>query len=272
VTIITLTTDFGTIDSYVGTMKGVILGIAPEVTLVDISHEIPPQNVRGGAFVLGSACPYFPLGSIHVVVVDPGVGSKRRILAARTRRATYVGPDNGVLSWALERETVQSIISVTESKYWLEEISGTFHGRDIFAPVAAHLARGVPIEQLGSPATDLVQLPVPLPRQGADGSVHSEVIYIDRFGNLVTAIRIHTEDHRIVNLSDGNEEVHLGQRTRTEILGQHTDSVRHNYADIVPGELVALVGSSGHLELAVRDGSAATVLKGYIGAPVRVVP
>ena len=271
-TIITLTTDFGTTDSYVGMMKGVILGIVPEVTLVDISHEIPPQDVRGGAFVLESACPYFPPGTIHVVVVDPGVGSKRRILAGRTRRGTYVGPDNGVLSWALESEEVQAIISVTQSLYWLDEISGTFHGRDIFAPVAAHLARGVPIERLGIPITDPIRLPLSSPHQEADGAVHSEVIYIDRFGNLVTAIRLHLEDHRIVNLPDRNEEVRLSQKTRVEILGQHIDSIRHNYADVAPGELVALVGSSGHLELAVRDGSAATILKGYIGARVRVIP
>jgi S-adenosylmethionine hydrolase len=177
-----------------------------------------------------------------------------------------------VLSWALENEEAQTIISVTQSTYWLDEISGTFHGRDIFAPVAAHLARGIPIALLGRPITDPIRLPLPSPRREGDGTVHSEVIYVDRFGNLITAIRLHPEDHRIVNLPDRNEEVRLGPKTRVEILGQHVDSIRHNYADVAPGELVALVGSSGHLELAVRDGSAATILKAYIGARVRVMP
>lgn len=271
-TIVTLTTDFGTTDGYVGTMKGVILGISPDVTLVDISHQIRRQDVRGGAFVLESTCPYFPPGTIHVVVVDPGVGTDRRILVARTLRAAFVGPDNGVLSWALERDQVQSIINVTQPQYWLDTISGTFHGRDLFAPVAAHLSRGVPIEELGIAITDPVRLPRPLPRLEADGTVSSEVMYVDHFGNMVTAILIDPEDCRIVNLPDGAQQVELGEATRIEILGQRIGSVKRSYADAASGELVALVGSSGHLELAVREGSAAATLKGNVGTPVRIVP
>jgi S-adenosylmethionine hydrolase len=272
VTIITLTTDFGTTDGYVGTMKGVILGISPGVTLVDVSHQVRPQDVRGGAFVLESACLYFPPGTIHVAVVDPAVGTDRRILVARTLRAAFVGPDNGVLSWALEHEQVESIVRVTQSQYWLNAVSGTFHGRDVFAPVAAHLSRGVPIEEFGVPIADPVRLPRPAPRLEADGAVSAEVMYVDHFGNMVTTILIHPENHRIANLPNGVQKMELGEATRIEILGQRIGPIRRSYADAGPGELVAVVGSSGHLELAVRDGSAAATLKGCIGTPLRVLP
>lgn len=270
--IITLTTDFGTTDGYVGTMKGVILGISPGVTLVDISHQVRPQDIRGGAFVLESACPYFPPDTIHVVVVDPGVGGHRRILAARTLHATFVGPDNGVLSWALDRDRIQSIVSVTRPEYWLYAVSRTFHGRDVFAPVAAHLSRGVPIEELGVPIEDPVRLPRPLPRLEADGAVSAEVMYVDHFGNMVTTVIVDPKNHCITNLPDVVHGTHLSETTRIEILGQRIGPLERSYAAAALGELVAVVGSSGHLELAVRDGSAADTLKAHVGTPVRVVP
>ena len=200
-TIVALLTDFGVSDGYVGIMKGVILGIAPETALVDISHDIPPQGIRAGAFVLKAASPYFPPGTIFVAVVDPGVGSERRIIAVRTPRAFYVGPDNGVLSWALQREDVQETINVTESGYWLPDVSRTFHGRDIFAPVAAHLAAGLPISRLGERIEDPVILPLPAPHLESDQVVRGEVIYVDRFGNLITDIQLDARDRRIANLS-----------------------------------------------------------------------
>ena len=276
-TIITLTTDFGASDGYVGVMKGVILGISPDATLVDISHDVLPQDVRGGAFVLKAASPYFPLGTIHVAVVDPGVGSERRILAVQTPRATFIGPDNGVLSWAIERESVLTFIRVDQPAYWLDTVSSTFHGRDIFAPVAAHLACGVPIEHLGSAIDDPIRLPLPHPRHDACGTLHSEVIYIDHFGNLITGIEVRPDDRcagpascRIIDLPDGAPQLYLTSQSRVEISGQRIDSVARSYADVAPGDLLALAGSSGHLEVAVRNGNAAAALKAQIGAPVRV--
>lgn len=276
--IVTLTTDFGLADGYVGAMKGVILSIAPDVTLVDISHEIMPQDVRGGAFVLKSASLYFPPGAIHVAVVDPGVGSKRRALAIQTRRAIFVGPDNGVLSWALEREHIQAIINVDQPEYWLGAVSHTFHGRDIFAPVAAHLARGVPIHHLGTPVDDMIFLPLPRPSYDESGILHSEVIYVDRFGNLVTGIEVDPaaacEDSvccRIVNLPASAPALCLTSRARVEIAGRLIHTIVRSYADVASGNLLALIDSSGHLEIAVRNGNAATALKARVGAPVRVI-
>ena len=269
-TIVALLTDFGMSDSYAGVMKGVILGIAPETVLIDISHDIPPQDIRAGAFVLKSASPYFPLGTIVVAIVDPGVGSERRIIAVRTSRALFIAPDNGVLSWALHGEDVQEIVSVTESRYWLPKVSRTFHGRDIFAPVAAHLANGLPIDRLGRPIQDPIHLPLPRPRLETGGVVHGEVIYIDRFGNLVTDIQLDPGDHRITNLSGCERDVHLNSAIRVQIREHRINSIRDDYADGEPGEMLALVGSSGHLEVAVCNGNAALLLGGTVGMPVRV--
>ncbi len=156
-TIITVTTDFGTADSYVGVMKGVILGIASDVRLVDLSHEIAPQDVRGAEFILSRAVPFFPDGTVHLAVVDPGVGSHRRPLLITTSRASYVGPDNGLFTFALE-ETSAEIFELDRPEFWLSSVSRTFHGRDIFAPVAAHVARGVPRHNLGRRIYDPVRL------------------------------------------------------------------------------------------------------------------
>ena len=188
--VIALTTDFGQADGYVGTMKGVILGICPEATLVDVSHDIRPQAVRQAAYVLSTAAPYFPPGTVHMVVVDPGVGSERRPIVVQTDRATYVAPDNGVLSMVLSQEPARRAIQirVAEPRYRLPQISATFHGRDLFAPATAHLACGVEPGELGDPLplSDLVTLPVLQPQRQSDGSWLGEVLHIDRFGNLIT--------------------------------------------------------------------------------------
>jgi len=265
VSIITLTTDFGLTDGYVGTMKGVILGIAPTATIVDISHDILPpspqdwgvRGVREAAFILYTAYPYFPQGTIHVVVVDPGVGSERRAIALRTRQATFVAPDNGVLSYVLVRERVEEIVSLTNPRYHLSPVSRTFHGRDIFAPAAAHLARGVPLAELGEPLTEIIAFPLPRPRGRSDGTIVGQVIHVDRFGNLITSITAtDLADHPLLR-----EGV-------IEIKGQRMRGIANTYAEVTAGELLALIGSSNHLEISVSGGSASQTLEAKVGDEV----
>ena len=183
--VITLTTDFGTRDWFVGTMKGVIASIAPRSTVVDLTHDLPPGDIRGGAFALAASHRFFPKGTIHVAVVDPGVGSRRKAIAVQTAKGVFVGPDNGVLSWALAKEKIRAIHALENEAYFLQPVSRTFHGRDIFAPVAAHLSRGVPIQKLGPALKDFVRLDWPEPRVRR-GGFEGEVVYIDRFGNAIT--------------------------------------------------------------------------------------
>jgi len=256
VTVITLTTDFGLVDSYVGTMKGVILSIDPTATIVDISHDIPPQDVREAAYTLYAAYPYFPQGTIHVVVVDPGVGSQRQAIALRTPRATFVAPDNGVLSYVLARERAEEIVNLTNPRYHLSPVSRTFHGRDIFAPAAAHLARGVPLANLGEPLTEIITFPLPRPQVRPDGTIVGQVIHIDRFGNLITSI------------TSKDLPAHLSGESVIEIRGRSIQGIANNYAEGAPGELLALIGSSDHLEIAVSGGSACQALEAEVGDEV----
>ncbi|MCS7222098.1 MAG: SAM-dependent chlorinase/fluorinase [Anaerolineae bacterium] len=260
--IITLTTDFGLQDAYVGAMKGVILSISPEVTIVDISHGIPPQAITQGAFVLAAAVPYFPEGTVHVVVVDPGVGSQRRPIAVQTPRAIFVAPDNGVLTPILRSNTSEgtpvTVVHLTRREYWLPQVSYTFHGRDIFAPVAAYLARGVPITSLGEPIDDPVILDLPQPRRMPDGSLQGQVVYVDQFGNLVTNIPAKWLDRAV--------------QWQIEVAGQTVEGLSRTYSDVPGGHLLALIGSTGALELAVREGNAARTLGIGVGEPVRVRP
>ncbi|HBY95291.1 MAG TPA: hypothetical protein DEP84_15285, partial [Chloroflexi bacterium] len=189
--LIVLTTDFGTADIYVGVMKGVIAGIAPTARVVDLTHEIRPQDVRHGAYSLSIAVPYFPPGTIFVTVVDPGVGSARRPVAIRTGGYIFVAPDNGVLSLVLREAPADAAVILAERRYQLPQISITFHGRDVFAPAGAHLAAGVPLEALGpalEPA-DLVMLPAPRRFHDEHGVWHGEILHIDHFGNMVTSLR-----------------------------------------------------------------------------------
>jgi S-adenosylmethionine hydrolase len=254
--LITLTTDFGRSDSYAGTMKGVILGICPEATLVDLSHEIPPQAVRQAAYLLSTAAPYFPPGTVHLAVVDPGVGSARRPIAVQTERATYVAPDNGLLSLALAASPARLAIHLTEPRYCLPQISTTFHGRDIFAPAAAHLACGVDPCQMGDTIrlAELVQLPALEPVQQQDGSWRGEVLHIDHFGNLVTSFR-------------GSE---VPAQCSVGVAGELVTGLKRTFCEVEPGELVAYPGSGGFVEIAEREGSAAARLGIGVGAPVWV--
>src|SRR5919199_222420 len=184
--IITLLTDFGVADAYVGVMKGVILGIAPEVTAVDLCHEVPPQDVRAGAFLLMAAYAYFPAGTIHLAVVDPGVGTERQIVAVRAGEHYFVGPDNGLLRWAVDRAGgAAAIVAVENPEYRLSQVSTTFHGRDMMAPAAAHLARGVPLEALGPAVPRLAGEPFPEPQRRGN-ALAGRVIYVDRYGNCIT--------------------------------------------------------------------------------------
>ena len=244
--LITLTTDFGLADSYVGAMKGVILGIDSTATIVDISHDIAPQDVQEAAYVVYTAYPYFPPDTVHVVVVDPGVGSRRRAIALRAAQARFVAPDNGVLSYVLAREGMSEAVSLTHPRYHRPTVSHTFHGRDIFAPVAAHLAQGVPLAELGEPLTEIVTFPLPQPQVLPGGDVVGHVLHIDRFGNLVLDVRE----------GDGI----LREGLVLEAAGRCIQGLGRTFSDVPAGELVAYIGSSGHLEIALRGGNAAQSL------------
>jgi S-adenosylmethionine hydrolase len=257
--IITLTTDFGMRDPWVGIMKGVILGICPAARLVDLSHDIGAQDVLEGALCLEAAVGFFPTGTIHLAVVDPEVGGSRRPMAARTGGQCYVGPDNGLLSLALERAGGRvEAVELTAREYRLSPVSRTFHGRDIFAPAAAHLASGVPLERLGRAMTDPVRLVLPSSRHG-DGLVAGEVIGADRFGNLFTSVT----EKDLAGL-DGPRGVVV------EIGGIRVGAPVTTYSDALPGGVGTVVGSTGRLEVFVREGSAQAALGLGRGAPVVV--
>lgn len=248
--IITLTTDFGTSDAYVGVMKGIILSINPNVQIVDLTHAIPPQDIYEAAFSIDAAHSYFPKGTIHIIVVDPGVGSDRQAIVSRTCDAFFVCPDNGVLSYLLqniENESGHAIdsVAIQNSAYYLPEVSNTFHGRDIFAPVAAHLSLGVSLEDIGPPVQTLVQLPIPKIDISGDILV-GQIIKIDSFGNLIT------------NISKGAFEAFLNDDAAYEIRAGKASLNRLNcaYADAEIGEPLAIMGSSALLEIAVNGGSA----------------
>lgn len=254
--IISLTTDFGEVDGYVGIMRGVILNICPQATLTDLSHAIPPQDVQAAAFILYQSFDYYPAHTVHCVVVDPGVGSKRRGIAVRTDHGIFVGPDNGVFSLVLNttQVNVQEAVTLTNPAYQLAEVSRTFHGRDVFAPAAAHIAKGTPLSRLGPPAINLVRLAVGEPAKKES----CRVMHIDRFGNLILNITAKNIDH-----PDHVAFVCGGVVIKT---------VRQTFADVAEGELLAYVGSTKqHLELAVRNGSAAQKLGAKVGDLIKIL-
>ncbi|MGQ9493363.1 MAG: SAM hydrolase/SAM-dependent halogenase family protein [Anaerolineae bacterium] len=256
--IITLLSDFGTADGYAGVMHGVILSINPEAVVVDISHDIAPQDIHTAAFVLSTVYPYFPADTIHVIIVDPGVGSARRALAVRTASGMFVAPDNGVLSYVFARETVSEVVHLTNARYWLSPLSDTFHGRDLFAPVAAHLSLGVSLNNLGSAIQDPVRFAVAEARVQNDGSIHGQVMHVDRFGNLITNIPC--------------ELLPPGRMWRVRVAGYEVGGLAKTYALAAEGALLALIGSSGYLEIAVRNGNAAAMLKVGRGVEVLAMP
>ena len=257
--IVTLLTDFGTADYFVGAMKGVILGIAPAATVVDLTHEVPPQDVRAGAFTLLAAYRSFPAGTVHVAVVDPGVGSARRAIAAEAGGHRFVGPDNGLLSWALEREADARVFHVTRGELFRQPVSATFHGRDVFAPVAARLAAGMDVAAVGPEIGDAARLGGLRPERLADGSFRGEVLHVDRFGNCITSF---TRDIP-GSAADGYMLRAGGREIRT---------VRGFYAEDDSDEPFAIWGSAGFLEISVNRGSAARVLGVEPGDPVTLSP
>lgn len=255
--LITLLTDFGLKDVYVGVMKGIIAQINPHLTVVDLTHQIPPQNIAAARFNLMNAYPYFPTGTVHIAVVDPGVGSHRRGIAVQLDEGFLVGPDNGLFSGVLNQTRVVEAVELTNPEYWRMPIpSSTFHGRDIFAPVGAHLASGVAIAQLGEsidPNT-LVQLALPEPTLTASG-IAGCIQYIDHFGNLVTNI-------------PGTE---VQGKIWSVAIGDRTITSSQTYSDCPLGEAVALIGSHGWVEIAVNGGSAQQALQIDWALPIEVV-
>lgn len=257
--IITLTTDFGAGSSYVAQIKGVILSIQPQAALVDLTHAIAPQDIRQGALVLEDVSPHFPAGSIHVAVVDPGVGTDRRILAAEIGGRYYIAPDNGLLGRLFIAAPAARLVTLTRPEYWLPAVSATFHGRDIMAPVAAHLSRGIALDELGQSCDQITQLPWPQVAVEKH-RVMGEIIAIDSFGNLISNI---SQDVLAKIGVDDFAMVHCG--------GRSISGLAATYGRCPPGSLIALIGSSGRLEIAVVNGSAAVALRAEVGDPVTVV-
>lgn len=257
---ITLTTDFGLQDGHVGAMKGVIRSLAPRARLVDISHCIRAQNIRHAGFVLKTAYSYWPADTIHVIVVDPGVGTQRRAVAVQTGAGTFVAPDNGVLSYVLAQEEVLAAVALTNAAYWHHPVSASFHGRDIFGPAAAHLAGDVPLLELGERVApeSLVTFPIPCPHRHLDGHITIHVQYVDRFGNCTTDLP--------------GEWLRAAPQWRIEVAETVLHGVAHTFGDVPEGAPVALVDSTDYLAIAVRNGSAAETMGLAVGAPIEIWP
>jgi len=258
--IVTLTTDFGTRDYYVAAMKAALLGVSPKVTIVDVSHEVDAHRIVHAAVLLRQVAGSFPGGTIHVVVVDPGVGTSRRIIAAQYAQQVVVAPDNGVVSLLHRDLPLMQLVEVSNRQYLAASVSDTFHGRDIFAPVAGHLSRGVPLEALGPPARQIEVLDIPQAALDRQGELHGQVLYADHFGNLVTNI---TRDDLMALLRrKAAPQACLGDR--------QVGPVVRTYGDVAPGATAALIGSSDLLELAVCRGRAVDVLAAGPGAAVTI--
>jgi S-adenosylmethionine hydrolase len=272
--VITLTTDFGTGDAYVASMKGVILTINPKAVIVDICHSIEPQNVLQAAFILSTAYRYFPEGTIHLAVVDPGVGSRRKAVILKTPKAFFVAPDNGVLSYITDeldtaparpadhfssspekRElgTGLEAVAITNPDFWIKPVSTTFHGRDIFAPVAAHLSLGTAIHKFGDSLSDVHAFRIPRPSRDNRGNLTGCVLHIDNFGNLVTNIR---------------KDDLPSERTTVAIGKRHIDGISRFYAE--KEGLAAIIGSSGYLEISLNNGNAAVSLNARVGDKIKL--
>jgi S-adenosyl-L-methionine hydrolase (adenosine-forming) len=256
--VITLSTDFGSADSCVAQMKGVIAGIAPDARVIDGTHGIPPRDILAGAVALDSMADAFAEGTVHVVVVDPGVGSQRAAVAVRTDRFTLVGPDNGVFTLVLDRCPPAAIFRLTDPAYHRIPVSPTFHGRDLFAPVAAHLANGVAIEKLGEPATTLVHLDIPLPGETPD-QLTAVVLLADGFGNLITNLTRDRYDRWLSRAGGGGHGV--------TVNGKAVGEIKRTFAEADLDAPVAYFGSSERLEIAIRNGSAV----GVFSSTARVV-
>ncbi len=255
--LITLTTDFGLKDAFVGTMKGVILGVNPKVGIVDLSHGIPPQDITAAALVLSGAAPFFPAGTIHVAVVDPGVGSERRPLLIQSEREFFVGPDNGIFSLVMKGRKPRQIVELSKDTYHLKPTSSTFHGRDIFAPVAAQLSLGLSPKKLGTLVEDFFRLPWPEVIT-TERSIQGEVIYVDGFGNLIT------------NIQEDTLAPFPRNKLSTKIGQLKIHGLSASYSAVREGDVVAVINSWRFLEIAVRNGSAANHTGKSVGAPVEI--
>ncbi len=254
--LITLTTDFGTGSPYVAAMKGVILSINPAARIVDVTHDVPPQDIRAGALALDQVTRWFPAGTVHVAVVDPGVGTERQIVALELEGQYYLGPNNGLFDCLARRSRPTTIVAVTDPAYWLPEVSATFHGRDIMAPVAARLSLGLELAKLGHSVASLVALDWP-EVQVMPGKITGSVQSIDSFGNLITDIK-----------ADALADAPTDERLLVECDEHQTTGLYRTYGDQPPMTLMALVGSSGFVELAIVDDSAAAMLGIGKGAKV----
>lgn len=254
--IITLLTDFGLKDHFVGVVKGVILGICPDATIVDITHEVTPFEIAEGGFLLAQAWRYFPQGTVHVAVVDPGVGGSRRAIIVEAAGHFFVAPDNGLLSMVFAEEEGCRVWEIAEPEYMRAPVSRTFHGRDVFAPAAAHLARGVGVEKFGHRVEDATRFPFAGPVQTARRNWTGAIVQIDRFGNLVTNFRV----------------AEFGGRLPFELMAGlvTVNRVEETFEAAGPGEPFVIAGSSGYYEIAVGQGSAARVLGCGVGAPVEL--
>jgi hypothetical protein len=260
--LVTLLTDFGTADYFVGAMKGAVLASNPRAQVVDITHEIPAHDVEAGAFTLLAAFEAFPKGTVHVAVVDPGVGSSRRAVAVETPGHTFVGPDNGIFGYVYERVEDFAVHQLTNRSYFRKDVSATFHGRDVFAPIAGALSRGVAAEELGARIEDFVRLPFARPVLRADGTLEGRVIHVDRFGNCITNF---TPRDIPLEMFDGGMRMKVG--------GFEVRQLRRFFADEseAPGVPFAIWGSAGLLEIAVFRDSAARRLGVGRGQTVEVI-
>ncbi|MEE2737110.1 MAG: SAM-dependent chlorinase/fluorinase [Planctomycetota bacterium] len=256
--LVTLTTDFGNGSPYVACMKGVLWSVNPNLNIVDISHSIRPQDIRQGAYTLEQAVPHFPVGTYHLAVIDPGVGSQRELLYADISGQHLIAPDNGLVSWLAERGSVQNLRHLKNDQFWQLPVSSTFHGRDIMASTLAHLTLGARVEDLGPQTPHYQKLNRPIPKR-IRGSLKGEVIAVDSFGNLITNI----------------ERLHLTDipKTSVRILVDHheTTGIFNTYSDVEPHTLIALVGSNQHLEIAVTQENASELLGVRVGMTVELL-
>ncbi len=262
--IITLMTDFGIKDGNVGVMKGVIWGICPQAQIADLTHMIGPQNIGEAALILTRSAPYYPKGTIHVVVVDPGVGTERRPMAARFGDWFYVGPDNGTVTLLLERAESEKwpleFVQLDEPRYWLPNVSRVFHGRDIFSPAAAHLANGVSLEELGTAFSDPVRLRLTKPVQTKQGW-RGEIIHVDHFGNLASNIRV----------EDLGEAIRKKDKITVKVGNVEIKGMVNTFGERSGGEVVALLGSTGNLIVSAVNGSAALKLNVKVGDVIEAI-
>lgn len=259
--ILTLTTDFGLKDEYVGLMKGVILDINSEARVVDLSHSVTPQNLIWPNYLIYYSFRYFPKGTIHVVVVDPGVGTEREIICVKAEGHIFLSPDNGVLTKVLNEVSIQGIRKVENEEYFLSQVSDTFHGRDIFAPVAAHLSTGRSYTSVGPEVTEEIEK-IDLPQvQKVSKGLKGEVIHIDRFGNIVTNI----EKEMIEELNIASEDV------KVQLTGREIKGIKNSYQQVNKGGLLSIVGSRGLLEISANKENASRILEVRQGTPVEVI-